>query len=69
LGSRLYGSLSSRFGITGREFDRAKLCEARECGWIFYDSSRSRRRRWCSMAICGNRAKARRHYAQSKEGA
>ena len=54
--------------FAGRELDRVKLCDAKDCGWIFYDSNRNRRRRWCSMAVCGNRAKARRHYAQSKEG-
>ena len=34
-------------------------CPGDGCGWIFLD--RTRRRRWCSMAVCGNRAKARRH--------
>lgn len=31
------------------------------CGWFFIDSSRGRRRRWCSMKTCGNQAKAARH--------
>ncbi|MGJ7907826.1 CGNR zinc finger domain-containing protein [Actinopolyspora sp. H202] len=31
------------------------------CSWLFLDPSPSRRRRWCSMAICGNRAKVERH--------
>lgn len=31
------------------------------CGWFFIDSSRGRRRRWCSMKICGNQAKAARY--------
>jgi CGNR zinc finger/Putative stress-induced transcription regulator len=34
-------------------------CPGTGCGWLFGD--RRRRRRWCSMAVCGNRAKARRH--------
>src|SRR5690606_23867005 len=43
---------------------RLRQCEA--CSWLFLDTSRGGRRRWCSMATCGNRAKARRHYrAQS----
>ena len=29
------------------------------CGWAFYDHARNRSRRWCSMAVCGNRTKAR----------
>lgn len=32
------------------------------CGWLFIDGTKNRSRRWCSMATCGNRAKARRHY-------
>jgi predicted RNA-binding Zn ribbon-like protein len=35
-------------------------CEA--CSWLFLDPTPTKRRRWCSMAACGNRAKARRHY-------
>ncbi|QSB04187.1 CGNR zinc finger domain-containing protein [Natronoglycomyces albus] len=31
------------------------------CGWFFVDSSRGRRRRWCSMKTCGNQAKAARY--------
>ena len=31
------------------------------CGWLFIDSSRGRRRRWCSMKTCGNQAKAARY--------
>ena len=34
------------------------LCNSEACGWVFLDPSH--RRRWCTMAICGNRAKARR---------
>ena len=37
-------------------------CAAETCGWLFLDRSRNRTRRWCDMKICGNRAKARRHY-------
>jgi predicted RNA-binding Zn ribbon-like protein len=47
---------------------RVRMCEAPDgCGWLFYDETRSGTRRWCSMKDCGNRAKARRHYAKSKE--
>ncbi|MGI8996205.1 MAG: CGNR zinc finger domain-containing protein [Pyrinomonadaceae bacterium] len=30
------------------------------------DTSRNQSRRWCAMGVCGNRAKARRHYEQAK---
>jgi predicted RNA-binding Zn ribbon-like protein len=47
---------------------RVRMCEAPDgCGWLFYDETRNGTRRWCSMKDCGNRAKARRHYAKSKE--
>jgi predicted RNA-binding Zn ribbon-like protein len=39
-----------------------RACPGRGCGWLFLD--RTGRRRWCSMATCGNRAKVRRHYAR-----
>jgi predicted RNA-binding Zn ribbon-like protein len=41
-------------------------CEGPECGWFFLDESRNRRRRWCSMESCGNRAKARRFYRRKR---
>lgn len=39
--------------------DAVGLCASQACGWVFLDPSH--RRRWCTMAICGNRAKARRY--------
>jgi predicted RNA-binding Zn ribbon-like protein len=38
---------------------RVGRCPGRGCGWLFTDPTG--RRRWCSMAVCGNREKARRH--------
>ena len=46
--------------------DRVRVCANDACRWIFYDESRSGRRRWCDMATCGNRAKARRHRERQK---
>ena len=46
--------------------DRIRICANDTCRWIFYDESRAGRRRWCDMATCGNRAKARRHRARQK---
>jgi predicted RNA-binding Zn ribbon-like protein len=40
-------------------WDRLKLCPAEDCLWAFFDSSRNRSRRWCSMDVCGNRTKTR----------
>lgn len=47
--------------------DRIRICASETCRWLFYDESRSGRRRWCDMATCGNRAKARRHRARQKD--
>lgn len=44
------------------EIGRVEVCPSDGCGWLFLDESKNRRRRWCSMETCGNRAKARRHY-------
>jgi predicted RNA-binding Zn ribbon-like protein len=43
-------------------WDRMKVCPGAHCGWAFYDASRNRTGRWCSMSVCGGRAKARAHY-------
>ncbi|HEX8743030.1 MAG TPA: CGNR zinc finger domain-containing protein [Thermoleophilaceae bacterium] len=40
-------------------WQRLKACPEENCGWAFYDHSRNRSSTWCSMAVCGNRAKAR----------
>jgi predicted RNA-binding Zn ribbon-like protein len=39
-----------------------RQCEDAGCGWLFWDRSNARKRRWCSMADCGNRNKAREYY-------
>jgi predicted RNA-binding Zn ribbon-like protein len=39
------------------ELDRIRECAAHDCTWLFFDESRNRSRRWCSMQTCGNRAK------------
>ena len=49
--------------------DRVRICANDTCRWVFFDESRSGRRRWCDMASCGNRAKAARHRARAKEKA
>jgi predicted RNA-binding Zn ribbon-like protein len=54
--------------LTSPEIRRLKLCAGDRCGWLFVDRSRNRRRRWCEMEVCGNRAKARRHYARQRRG-
>ncbi|WP_329117330.1 CGNR zinc finger domain-containing protein [Streptomyces sp. NBC_01465] len=47
--------------------DRIRSCAHKSCILYFYDTSRNGTRRWCSMAACGNRAKASRHYARTRD--
>ena len=47
---------------------KIRQCDDVYCGWLFVDRSRARRRRWCSMADCGNRAKVRRFYRKRSSG-
>lgn len=42
--------------------DRIRRCDHPRCVLWFFDTTRGGSRRWCSMAMCGNRAKADRHY-------
>jgi len=42
-----------------------RQCEDAGCGWLFLDRSNARTRRWCSMADCGNRNKARKYYRRA----
>jgi predicted RNA-binding Zn ribbon-like protein len=46
---------------------RLRQCAGPNCAWLFIDSSKGGRRRWCDMATCGNDAKARRHYLSRKK--
>ncbi|MGL5601914.1 MAG: CGNR zinc finger domain-containing protein [Silvania sp.] len=43
--------------VTGNKFEFVRQCEAHNCILLFHDLSKSHRRRWCSMATCGNRIK------------
>jgi predicted RNA-binding Zn ribbon-like protein len=53
--------------LTSEQSAKIRQCQDdRGCGWLFLDQSRSKHRRWCSMADCGNRAKAKRHYQRSR---
>jgi predicted RNA-binding Zn ribbon-like protein len=45
---------------------RLKAC--RRCHWAFYDRSKNRSGRWCVMAICGNRMKARAYRSRHAKG-
>jgi len=61
--ARILGAISRSASdlLTSGELDRVKVCDAHDCGWFFVDVSRNKSRRWCDMAGCGNRDKARRY--------
>jgi predicted RNA-binding Zn ribbon-like protein len=53
--------------LTSSNLRRVRACPGTGCGWLFLDPTG--RRRWCIMAKCGNREKARRHAAKHKNPA
>ena len=55
--------------LASGQLGRLRECQGDRCGWLFIDSSKSGRRRWCTMEDCGNRAKARRYYQRHKGAA
>jgi predicted RNA-binding Zn ribbon-like protein len=55
--------------LTGGEVSAVRECALETCAWLFLDRSKNQKRRWCDMKVCGNRSKARRHYARTKAGA
>jgi predicted RNA-binding Zn ribbon-like protein len=52
--------------VCDEDFAAVKACEGHGCTLVFADHTRSRARRWCSMAICGNRAKQAAHRKRLK---
>ena len=56
----LYGAMADE------EWSRLKLCGSQSCRWAFFDRSRNHSSRWCTMASCGNRQKAKRFRERAK---
>ena len=52
--------------LTATDQDRIKQCPGERCGWVFYDTTRNRSRRWCEDSQCGNRARAKRYYERHR---
>ncbi|MET7645073.1 CGNR zinc finger domain-containing protein [Streptomyces sp. NPDC005426] len=46
---------------------RLKRCAEHTCAWAFWDVSKNRSRRWCSMRVCGNRNKSRAYASRKRE--
>jgi predicted RNA-binding Zn ribbon-like protein len=54
--------------VCEEDFADVKACEGHSCTLVFADHTRRRARRWCSMAVCGNRAKQAAHRSRLKNG-
>ncbi|HEX4178039.1 MAG TPA: CGNR zinc finger domain-containing protein, partial [Rhizomicrobium sp.] len=52
--------------VSAQDFSLVKACEGPTCTLLFADHTRGHARRWCSMAICGNRAKQAAHRHRRK---
>jgi predicted RNA-binding Zn ribbon-like protein len=64
LGALLAGAAQA---MVDGSWTRLKICPGSDCGWAFYDHSRNQGGRWCSMSVCGGRAKARSHYRRHRD--
>src|SRR6266700_4088888 len=65
---RLYGAVARSAAelITGGDPRRLRKCANPICRLMFYDTSKAGRRRWCSMQLCGGRAKVRAFYQRRR---
>ena len=55
-------TLSALTLLTQADLSRIKQCRGDRCGWLFFDTTKNKSRRWCEMEVCGNRAKQRRFH-------
>jgi predicted RNA-binding Zn ribbon-like protein len=53
--------------VTEEDFSAIRNCEGHGCTLLFADHTRGRARRWCSMSVCGNRAKAAAHRQRQRQ--
>jgi len=66
----LAGILATLVGaMADGSWSRVKACRNDTCRWLFYDHSRNRSGTWCTMAICGARAKARAYRSRRRDSA
>jgi predicted RNA-binding Zn ribbon-like protein len=53
--------------LASEQLELVRPCAAANCLWLFLDTSKNHRRRWCDMTKCGNRAKVQRFYKRKKK--
>lgn len=54
--------------VLSMPIERLRICQGRNCSWLFVDRSKAGRRRWCDMSVCGNTAKSHRFRARHAGG-
>jgi len=59
-------TLSALTLLTQSDLSRIKQCAGDSCGWLFFDTTKNKSRRWCEMEVCGNRAKQRRFHSRHR---
>ena len=52
--------------VSNGTWPRLKSCARESCQWVFYDHSKNRSKRWCSMTVCGNRTKTKTYRERHK---
>ncbi len=57
-------TLSALTLLVQSDVSRIKQCVGDHCGWLFFDTTKNKQRRWCEMEVCGNRAKQKAHRAR-----
>lgn len=51
--------------LDASQWNRVRSCPS--CGWLFLDSSKGGKRKWCDMTLCGSREKSSRYYYNNKQ--
>ncbi|WP_042121035.1 CGNR zinc finger domain-containing protein [Paenibacillus senegalensis] len=59
--AKSFADMLCNYGTT-----RVKVCHNQNCGWVFYDQSKNKSRRWCDDKVCGNIMKVRRFRSRKK---
>ncbi|WP_042370472.1 CGNR zinc finger domain-containing protein [Streptacidiphilus neutrinimicus] len=65
----LFAQVAAAVAVSGKDWLRLKACADQSCRWLYYDRSPAGRGRWCSMAVCGSRAKMRAYRARGNVSA
>lgn len=60
-------TLSALTLLTQQDLSRIKQCAGEHCGWLFFDTTKNKNRRWCEMEVCGNRAKQKQFVERRKQ--